>query len=419
MSVLSFFTPRNSGIPYGNTGLESVEVVINTFDQVSKSQVGSGINLYSISERGVALLPYTALPNGFELKINSKDTPLFRSLEDPSQIGKFQPPTPEEVRNPKYSFNVDPGSYLYMKVIVLRDGSTDTIFRYKWPVKTYSVNTLPLAQREQINKISVNVPLTNVQVPSSFDSRQKWSDSITNSLNQLQCGSCWAFATATCFSDRYRIRNINNRNDPKVAELFETFNYVVSSEISYTSLNNVSPYQLVQRDTGGDERGCDGGVIDSAFQFLVNNGLNSMKSIRAQPPIPNKSVYQGVLLGKITEMNSSSASNDEKMQAIMKIKQEIFSHGPVCAGFTVYNDFYNYQSGVYNGGDGGIAGGHAVTIVGWGPDYWIVRNSWGSEWGMNGFFNIALDWTPPNAFDSSRLPTLGILDEISTIAAGA
>ena len=434
MSVLSFFTPRNnfrnSGTPTGNTGLESVEVIINTFDQVSESQVGSGINLYSLSERGASLLPYTTLPNGegFELKFNSKDSPGVFGVDDPSQIPIFKTPTQEQLRNPKISLNVDPGSYLYMKLTALPDESIDTIFRYKWPVKTYSIRTLPIERRDQINRIAIDVPLSNVQVPASFDSRQKWSTAITNALNQLQCGSCWAFATATCLSDRYRIRNLNNRNNPKVAELFATFPYQVSSEITYLSLNNVSPYQLARCDTAGNDRGCQGGVIAEAFQFLTNIGANSMASIgvrsleekgqlSACTRNTNLALYKGIVLGKISEMNSHSVSNNQKMQAIMKIKQEIISHGPVCAGFTVYNDFYNFKSGVYNGGTGGIAGGHAVTIVGWGPDYWIVRNSWGKDWGINGFFNIRMDWTPPDATDSTGDLTLGILDEVWTVAA--
>lgn len=426
---MNLYAPRN-------TGLESVEVIINTFDQVSNSQIGNGINLYSISDKGVSLLPYTTLPNGqgFELKINSKDTPLFRAIQDKSELGNYQPPTAEELRNPKYNFYVDPGSYLYVKTIALPDGSFDTILRYKWPVKTYSINTLPLARRDQINQMAINVPMSNVQVPQTFDSRQKWSGpnftAITNALNQLDCGSCWAFATTTCLSDRYRIRNINNRTSPKVAEMFASFPYRPSSQIVYQSLNNVSPYQLARCDTNGNEQGCGGGVIASALQFLVNNGANSLISIGVRPletqgqlsactRDTSLNIYKGVALGKISEMNSSSASNEQKMQAITKIKQEIYSHGPVCAGFTVYNDFYNFKSGVYNGGSGGIAGGHAVVIIGWGDGYWIVRNSWGLDWGIVGHFNISFAWTPPNATDSNGNQTLGILDEVWTLAVGA
>jgi cathepsin B len=58
-------------------------------------------------------------------------------------------------------------------------------------------------------------------------------------------------------------------------------------------------------------------------------------------------------------------------------------------GFTVYEDFMNYKSGVYKHQTGSQLGGHAVKIVGWGDGYWIVANSWGTSWGEKGFFNIA------------------------------
>ena len=75
-----------------------------------------------------------------------------------------------------------------------------------------------------------------------------------------------------------------------------------------------------------------------------------------------------------------------------QIKTEIYANGPMETGFTVYEDFYNYKSGVYHHTTGSIVGGHAVKIIGWGNEdntnYWLVANSWGPSWGENGFFRI-------------------------------
>lgn len=62
--------------------------------------------------------------------------------------------------------------------------------------------------------------------------------------------------------------------------------------------------------------------------------------------------------------------------------------GPIFVGFQVYEDFMTYSGGVYSHASGGAAGGHAVTIIGWGETdsglkYWICQNSWGSHWGEN------------------------------------
>lgn len=75
-----------------------------------------------------------------------------------------------------------------------------------------------------------------------------------------------------------------------------------------------------------------------------------------------------------------------------QIKSEIYANGPMETDFTVYNDFFNYASGVYQHVYGAYAGGHAVKILGWGTengvDYWLCANSWGTGWGLDGFFKI-------------------------------
>jgi cathepsin B len=91
-------------------------------------------------------------------------------------------------------------------------------------------------------------------------------------------------------------------------------------------------------------------------------------------------------------MKMYKASSIQTAQDVESIKNLIASSGPVETGFTVYEDFFAYSSGVYQHVSGGVAGGHAVKILGWGTesgvDYWLCANSWGTGWGMSGFFKI-------------------------------
>ena len=79
---------------------------------------------------------------------------------------------------------------------------------------------------------------------------------------------------------------------------------------------------------------------------------------------------------------------------------ELYANGPIAVSFEVYNDFLNYKGGVYihdstlDGYNPWQITNHVVAIVGWGTDpltalpYWKVKNSWGTSWGIDGFFLI-------------------------------
>jgi len=86
-------------------------------------------------------------------------------------------------------------------------------------------------------------------------------------------------------------------------------------------------------------------------------------------------------------------SSYQVAQNVTAIQTEILTNGPVEATFQVYEDFYSYNTGVYQHRTGGYVGGHAIKILGWGvmnnQDYWLVANSWSQAWaGYGGFFLI-------------------------------
>jgi C1A family cysteine protease len=72
------------------------------------------------------------------------------------------------------------------------------------------------------------------------------------------------------------------------------------------------------------------------------------------------------------------------------IQEAIVRDGAVVASLAIYEDFYSYGGGVYYHSWGELCGFHCVTIVGYNDraGYWICRNSWGSHWGMSGYFSI-------------------------------
>jgi cathepsin B len=199
--------------------------------------------------------------------------------------------------------------------------------------------------------------------PTNFDSRVQWPGKIGAIRDQQQCGACWAFGASESFADRYAI----STGDVQV----------------------FSPEEMVSCDQG--DYGCQGGYLNVANAYLVSHGValdsctpytaGSGSAPACKTACDNGSVKK-LYKGKAVATANTPAS----------IKNLIASSGPVETGFTVYEDFFAYKSGIYHHVSGGMAGGHAVKIIGWGVEsgvnYWIVANSWGTGWGINGTFKI-------------------------------
>jgi len=200
-------------------------------------------------------------------------------------------------------------------------------------------------------------------VPTNFDSRQKWPNCIHPILNQGQCGSCWAFGATEALSDRLCIDSNGSVNEV------------------------LSPQYLVSCDYGS--YGCDGGWPDQAWSFMRENGVATNKCVpyEARDGTCPSSCSDGspIKLYHADSVNTYSGPSS--------IQMAILEGGPVETAFTVYQDFMSYKGGIYEHTYGKYLGGHAVKIIGWGYEqnthYWLVANSWGTSWGLQGFFKIA------------------------------
>lgn len=209
---------------------------------------------------------------------------------------------------------------------------------------------------------------TVVSVPAEFDARTQWGSEVHPIRDQQQCGSCWAFGATEAFSDRIAIASKGATN-------------VV-----------LSPEDLVSCDT--NDYGCNGGYMDMAWEYLQDNGALSDACFPYQAGSGNAPACETKCVdGEAFTRHKCVSGSVRQSQGVEQIKSEIYAHGPVEGAFTVYTDFFNYQSGVYTPTSTDVAGGHAIKILGWGTEngtpYWLCANSWGPSWGMSGFFKIA------------------------------
>ncbi|KAF0889702.1 hypothetical protein E2562_030178 [Oryza meyeriana var. granulata] len=152
--------------------------------------------------------------------------------------------------------------------------------------------------------------------------------------------------------------------------------------------------------------GCDGGYPIMAWRYFVQNGVVTdecdpyfdqvgCKHPGCEPAYPTpacekkcKVQNQVWLEKKHFSVNAYRVNSDPH-----DIMAEVYQNGPVEVAFTVYEDFAHYKSGVYKHITGGMMGGHAVKLIGWGTadageDYWLLANQWNRGWGDDGYFKI-------------------------------
>ncbi len=144
---------------------------------------------------------------------------------------------------------------------------------------------------------------------------------------------------------------------------------------------------MVSCDT--NNYGCNGGYMDMAWEYIANHGIVKDSCFPYQAgsgfaPACRSSCVDGEPFKKY----KCKAGSIRNPKSVEEIKSEIFTHGPVEGAFTVYEDFFSYSSGVYEHTWGGMSGGHAIKILGFGEEngtpYWLIANSWGPSWGING-----------------------------------
>lgn len=288
----------------------------------------------------------------------------------------------------------------------------------------------PEVQQELLSGLKV-ARLQGIDVPAEFDCRNKWPDLITIPMDQGSCGSCWAFASATAVSDRFRIADPNN----KELRTYVDYTPPNTPEITYRILNNLSPYELIYCDlcgltdsefpnsaqflAGADgecNQGCEGGFIQHTYRYIKEYGISSIlcENPTCDPAITHCPCDRGLIncnVYKPSDVYAVTSPTDPIGVRRKKIQEDVYQYGPVTAAFSVYKSFINFfelnPDGIYTRRQGAIAGdlkqgGHAVDIVGWGSEptfYWLVRNSWSPVWGEDGFFKIQYDFG-------------GILDEV-------
>jgi cathepsin B len=143
------------------------------------------------------------------------------------------------------------------------------------------------------------------------------------------------------------------------------------------------------------DMGCNGGWLDKAWNFMEKTGVPSDTCYPyASGGGASKTCTAKCAGGEAKKMYKCKAGSVMESTTAAQMKSEISGSGPIETAFTVYQDFMSYKSGIYHHVTGGVEGGHAIKVLGWGvengTDYWLCANSWGPSWGEAGTFRIKM-----------------------------
>ena len=235
----------------------------------------------------------------------------------------------------------------------------------RWTAGETAVSNLTEDQWSNLVGLDTNAPsgplapeAPETRLRSSIDWRSNGGNFITAPKQQGGCGSCWSFAMTGAL-ESYVMRKSGK---PGLA--------IDLSEQLYISCSSVGS--------------CKGGALFPIF--LVRQGL------------PDESAYPyAEANGTCSNAASGWERNTHKiggwgmvLPTVNKIKAALAHYGPLPTSMQVYEDFLNYTGGVYSRVAGKRVGAHAVLLVGYNDEeeYFIVKNSWGTNWGEHGFFRI-------------------------------
>ncbi|KAI4465798.1 cysteine protease family c1-related [Holotrichia oblita] len=202
----------------------------------------------------------------------------------------------------------------------------------------------------------------NVDLPPRVDWRKQGA--VTEVKNQGQCGSCWAFsATGSLEGQHFR----------KTKKLI-----------------SLSEQNLVDCSERFGNQGCEGGLMTNAFKYVkANHGIDTEKSYPYEAE-DDRCRYNSKNSGATDTGYKNIPSGNEKA-----LQSAVATVGPVSVGIDAsLPSFQFYSGGIYYEPECSTEEiDHGVLAVGYdsqgGHDYWIVKNSWGEDWGMQGYINMA------------------------------
>lgn len=211
-------------------------------------------------------------------------------------------------------------------------------------------------------------PLSNELQMEKYLFSEKYPDCVRPVQNQGNCSSSFAFAVTSVYSDRFCV----------ASEGAQSFTASAQHALACDKVSS---------------KGCLGGFLVGALD------LGRVAGFVDEDCLPYNISSADTCDAKALKTCKRSFVTDYCVaEGINEIKNQISTGGPVAALMQVTREFLIYKEGIYDESmsDYKLDGLQAVKIVGWdedvnGQEYWIVQNSWGADWGENGFAKVKMN----------------------------
>jgi cathepsin L len=196
-------------------------------------------------------------------------------------------------------------------------------------------------------------------VPASVDWRTK--NAVTPVKNQAQCGSCWSFSATGSIEGAWAIAK--------------------------GQLVSLSEQQLMDCSGSFGNFGCNGGLMDNAFKYVEKNGLCSEDSYPYQAQDGTCHSSNCTKVATISSYHDITANDNAGLKVAV-------AQQPVSVAVEADQSSWQLYTGGVISKNCGTSLDHGVLAVGYGTDsstgqeYWIVKNSWGADWGEQGYIRI-------------------------------
>eukprot|EP00359_Climacostomum_virens_P001646 CAMPEP_0204899274 /NCGR_PEP_ID=MMETSP1397-20131031/1760_1 /ASSEMBLY_ACC=CAM_ASM_000891 /TAXON_ID=49980 /ORGANISM="Climacostomum Climacostomum virens, Strain Stock W-24" /LENGTH=263 /DNA_ID=CAMNT_0052067221 /DNA_START=234 /DNA_END=1025 /DNA_ORIENTATION=- len=221
------------------------------------------------------------------------------------------------------------------------------------------------------HKAHKNPVVIDIEAADSIDWREK--NVVTPVKDQGNCGSCWSFSTTGSVEGLHALKTGN--------------------------LVSYSEQQLVDCSSAYGNYGCNGGLMEDAFQYIEKYGIET-EAAYPYTGSDDSCRYNADLADKIVTSFVNVPQTDADLAQALNI-------GPVSVAIEADQGIFQfYNGGVIQSSACGSSLDHGVLAVGYTSDYWIVKNSWGPSWGDKGYVLLQRD-------ANSKAGTCGILLDAS------